>query len=103
MRKKSHRLKSRIRFTIFIAIMIMFAIAGINTIVGLNDVSGQERQTYVSITVQSGDTLWSIASKHMPSDMDRRKAIYIIQKHNEDTKNASLVPGQVIKVPTDNF
>ncbi|MGI6257560.1 MAG: cell division suppressor protein YneA [Anaerovoracaceae bacterium] len=102
MRKKSHRLKSRIRFTIFITIMIMFAVAGVNTIIGLNDVSGQEQQTYVSVTVQSGDTLWSIASKHMPSDMDQRKAVYIIKKHNKET-DGSLVPGQVIKVPTNNL
>lgn len=102
MRKKSHRLKSRIRFTIFITIMIMFAVTGVNTIIGLNDVSGQEQQTYVSVTVQSGDTLWSIASKHMPSDMDQRKAVYTIKKHNKDT-DGSLVPGQVIKVPTNNL
>lgn len=102
MRKKNHRMKSRLRFTIFVTIMIMFAVAGVNTIIGFNDVSGQEEQTYVTVTVESGDTLWSIANDYMPSDMDQRKAVYIIKKHNNNT-DGNLIPGQTIKVPTNNF
>ncbi len=101
-KNKNHRMKSRLRFTIFVAIMIMFTVTGMNTLIGLNDVSGQEEQQYVEVTVAYGDTLWSIAEAHMPDDMDQRKAVYIIKEHNEDI-NGALIPGQTIKVPTNNF
>ena len=45
-----------------------------------------------------GETLWEIASEHMPSDMDTRKAVHMIQEEN-DLDDASIKPGQHIRVP----
>ena len=41
---------------------------------------GYELTNYI---VRSGDTLWSIAEKYAPEEMDIREYIYFIQEDNE--------------------
>ncbi|MEL7646837.1 MAG: LysM peptidoglycan-binding domain-containing protein [Sedimentibacter sp.] len=51
------------------------------------------------VTVQDGDTLWSIASSYAAdSNTDIRELVYEISNENS-IYNASIHPGDVIKVP----
>ncbi len=51
------------------------------------------------VTVQDGDTLWSIASSYADnSNTDIRELVYLISNENS-IYNASIYPGDVIKVP----
>jgi nucleoid-associated protein YgaU len=59
---------------------------------------GRASSASETVTVQSGDTLWSIASDRYPGS-DVRERIWEIQQANHlDT--ADLSPGEVLKVPT---
>lgn len=54
---------------------------------------------YNYITVEEGDTLWSIASNYVDkSNMEIRELVYVISNENS-IYNASIYPGEVIKVP----
>jgi len=53
---------------------------------------------FESVTVQPGDTLWSIASDRYPGS-DVRERIWEIQQANH-LDSADLSPGEVLKVPT---
>ena len=95
--KKTLKVKSRVRFTAFVLIML-FAVTGIfNTMLGLNDALGLTKSEYIEVSVDSGDTLWTIAEEYMPSDMDIRKAVHIIKSIN-DIDN-QLQPGQTVLIP----
>lgn len=95
--KRTLKVKSRVRFTAFVLIML-FAVTGIfNTMLGLNDALGLTKSEYIEVSVDSGDTLWTIAEQYMPSDMDIRKAVYIIKDIN-DIDN-QLQPGQTVLIP----
>lgn len=50
-----------------------------------------------AVTVQSGDSLWSIASQVAP-DRDPRAEVAALQQHNH-LAGVELVPGQVLQVP----
>jgi LysM domain-containing protein len=54
-------------------------------------------QQYNYITVQKGDTLWSIASNYA-QDGEIREFIYIISKEN-NINNSIIYPNDIIKVP----
>ena len=95
--KKTLKVKSRVRFTAFVLIML-FAVTGLfNTMLGLNDALGLTKQEYIEVSINSGDTLWTIAKQYMPSDMDIRKAVHIIKNVNEI--DSQLQPGQTILIP----
>lgn len=95
--KKTLKVKSRVRFTAFVLIML-FTVTGLfNTMLGLNDALGLTKQEYIEVNINSGDTLWTIAEQYMPSDMDIRKAVHIIKNVNEI--DSQLQPGQTILIP----
>ena len=95
--KKTLKVKSRVRFTAIVLIML-FAVTGLfNTMLGLNDALGLTKQEYIEVNINSGDTLWTIAEQYMPSDMDIRKAVHIIKNVNEI--DSQLQPGQTILIP----
>lgn len=50
------------------------------------------------VVVRPGDTLWGIARDHGPADVDVRETIDWIRRNN-DMRNATVYPGQVLKVP----
>lgn len=51
------------------------------------------------IMVGAGDTLWDIAARHAPPDMDLRVAVYVLRTHNS-LASANLQVGQRIAVPS---
>ena len=96
--RKHIRIKSRFRFTAFVTILIIMTVVGFNTIFGMNIVSGESEKEYTTIEVIAGQTLWDIADTYMSDDMDKRQAVYELQKEN-DLDSAVIEPGQKIKVP----
>jgi len=95
---KTYRIKSRLRFTVFVALMIIITVSSANTILGFYDASSLTVKEYKIVEISSGDTLWHIAKEYMPSDMDTRKAVHQICNLNDITA-ADLYPGQTIQIP----
>ena len=57
----------------------------------------------VSYKIATGDTLWVLASQIVHPDEDVRDKIIAIRKLNGLTPTQSLIPGQIIKIPMNNF
>lgn len=55
--------------------------------------------TYDTVYVKPGDTVWQIASKYTTDKDDVREVVFEIRKINKLDNNASVYPGQVLKVP----
>ena len=53
----------------------------------------------MSVTVQPGDTLWSIAQEYKPEGTDLREFVYELAANN-GIKNCNIECGQIIFVPT---
>lgn len=77
---------------LFISILVFASMATLNAY-------SKDIPQYNYITVEEGDTLWSIASNYADSShTDIRELVYLISNEN-DIYNASIYPGDVIKVP----
>lgn len=62
--------------------------------------SGLDEESYVQVTVKSGDTLWSLAKEHGPRGRDIRETIDRIRRINGLDDRASLRPGEQLTIPT---
>lgn len=98
--RKRYRVKSRLRFTLFIVITLLLLITVCTTVLGLNNATGSTKQQYIQVEVQAGDTLWSLADEYMADDCDPRESVHMISKSN-DISASELYPGQIIKIPVD--
>lgn len=91
--KKRYVLKNKKRFyTVMMLLMI-----SIFTSVFASNVQGYREPKTSTITVQSGDSLWSIALKYKEKG-DIRKYIYDIKKLN-NLDNSNIYAGQEIIIP----
>lgn len=95
---KSYRIKSEFRFTLFLVICILLISLIGGSLVGINPAVALTDKNYTTIEVCSGDTLWEIASKYAPENMDIRRAVYKLQDLN-NLKAVDLAPGMVIQIP----
>lgn len=58
--------------------------------------------TYITYTVQRNDTLWDIATKFAPEEMDLREYIQILQEENKDSgisKGMPVASGEHLMLP----
>lgn len=99
--KKKYRIVSPVRFIIFVTIVMILLATLIIHMIGLDAVSGGSKTYYKQIEVTYGDTLWNIAERNMPSDMDTRQAVYELAELN-DIDDGVIYPGQILLVPTEN-
>lgn len=97
--KRKYRIVSRKRITISFVLIALLIMLGVNSIVSLASTSDKYEPSFEEITVVYGDTLWGIAKKYA-SNVDVRKAIYIISELN-DVSPDSLSPGQKIFIPEE--
>ena len=97
---KSYRIKSRLRFTLFIAAAIVLIVMISNTFLGLNNASSLTQQEYIEIEVQSGDTLWNLAREYMSDDNDIRRAVFTLRQINGIAAH-ELQAGQTILIPVN--
>ena len=96
--RKKHRIRSKFRFTIFLAVAILVVISLTGTIFGANDAESLTKPVYSEIIVQSGDTLWNLAQEFGPDHKDLREVIFEICKLN-DISADGIYPGQAILIP----
>ena len=58
-----YMVRSRIRFTLFVAFSIIISVAALNLLIGTTtQVSGSTVTTYKTIEICAGDTFWTIPS-----------------------------------------
>lgn len=98
---KKYRITSKFRFTMFLTIIILCIFTAIGFASGMNTVSSSSMNEYNQVEIQSGDTLWAIASDHGPADQDVRQTVYDICQLN-DISAEQLEAGQKILVPVYN-
>jgi len=98
MTHKKYRIKSRLRFTVFLIIIILGISTLVSAILGTYDASGYTAKTYQEISISNGDTLWSIAEEYMPTNMDIRKSVYKLCQLNDITAD-TLIAGSTLLIP----
>lgn len=59
-------------------------------------------ETYVPVRVQSGDTVWHIASTAAAPGTDVRDKVDEIMNINHIRQSEDIYPGQVLQVPVEN-
>lgn len=95
--KKHHRIKSHVRFTIFVTLVMILCLSTVVSVFG-KDADAMTKQTYTEIRIQTGDTLWELAKAYGPKDEDIRQVIYAICEINHITAD-ELQSGQTIQIP----
>ncbi|MGI6204010.1 MAG: LysM peptidoglycan-binding domain-containing protein [Anaerovoracaceae bacterium] len=94
-------IKSKARFTIFIAIIVIGAAIGINMLFNNITVKAEDNApAYTTVEVCDGDTLWTIAERCDPNT-DTREAVYKICELNNIDNGEQLEAGMTIKVPKE--
>lgn len=58
--------------------------------------------TYETVYVKPGDTVWQIAANYATPKDDVREIMFEIRRINKLDSNASVYPGQNLKVPVKN-
>lgn len=61
---------------------------------------GADEESFIEVTVRSGDTLWSLAREYGPDGRDIRETIDRIRRINGLEERASLRPGETLAIPT---
>lgn len=100
MKTKTYRLRSRLGFTLFVAMILIGITFTFNTIVGLNDANSDTQQTYQEITVYAGDTIWDIVDSYIDDNSDIRKAVHKVCQVNQISAD-QLYEGQTLLIPDD--
>ncbi len=91
-RKKTNRVTLTLTFIFIIAFLfLMMSLGNINSY-------GDGEVEYISVTVQAGESLWSISEEMTPGHRDLRETMYEIVQHN-NLDNEIIHPGQVLEVP----
>lgn len=93
-----YRIANRFRFTVFVVITIIALTIIANMILGLGTAQGSTVQEFRTVTVNTGDTLWSIAETYMPESMDTREAVYVITSVNE-LSGSDIYAGMQLQIP----
>jgi LysM repeat protein len=83
--------------------MPVIALAGLSLMVALPALSSTRlyaagAQHFATVTVQPGDTLWSIAAAHTGDSSDVQESIDRISAVNH-LHSATLQPGQHLRIP----
>jgi cell division protein YceG involved in septum cleavage len=87
------------KFKRFIFISVLLISIVLFTLLFTIKVYSKDIPQYNYITVEEGDTIWSIASNYLDkSNIEIRKLVYVISNEN-NIYNASIYPGDVIKIP----
>jgi hypothetical protein len=89
------RKKYKIKITFIL--LFLFCIVTFSAIF-ISPAFGIQKQKFIEVEVNPGDTLWKIAKENGPDNQDIRKTIYYIKKYN-GLKTSYIYSGQKLKVP----
>lgn len=79
--------------------MIMFVMLSIAAnVAGTDKYQVSDKDDYIIVEIQSGDTLWDIAKTYGPEGKDTRRVIHKISLIN-DIGPEELRPGQELMIP----
>ena len=95
---KKYKVVNKLRFTIFVVIMILLITTFANFALGLNTANSLTRLTYMDYEITAGDTLWTIAETYMTDASDIREAVYELCQLNEISAG-ELYVGMTIQIP----
>ena len=97
-----YRIKSPVRFFLFILICIMLMAFAGYSITGLSSAEAAAASKYAQVTITDGDNLWDIVEAYNPdANIDIRDAVYDIYEINDITAD-EVMPGSTIFVPIYN-
>ena len=96
---KKYRIKSHLRFITFLVVMILLIAYLTATLLGMTvaDSADQASCSYRTVTVASGDSIWSIAES-CTDGQDIRRVVYDIQELN-GLDDCVITTGEHLKIP----
>jgi len=92
------RLTRRGRLVLVLFVMLLLVIAGFTLGRGSSQAAGHHRTVQHTVTVEAGETLWTVAARIAPH-ADPRLVIADIQSLNH-LATPSVVPGEQLVIPT---
>ncbi len=95
-----YRINNRVRFTLFVVLVILFITTFANFALGLSTANSATYVEYTEVKVMSGDTLWSIADTYMDDHSDIRRSVYELCQIN-DINASQLQAGMTLLVPVN--
>lgn len=96
--KRTYRIANKFRFITFLTVFMLITAFSVSAVFGFGSAAGSDVQTFKTVQVQPGDTLWTLAKQYGPNNVDCRKLIYEIQQIN-DVSAYTLQAGQYISIP----
>ncbi len=93
--KKRYRIKSKLRFTVFLSLLLASFIL---IAAQAGDCCRATGKAYKEVTVKSGDTLWQLSKTYGPKKQDIRRTVYTICRIN-NISPGNLYPGMSIEIP----
>jgi len=98
-RTHHYRVVNPIRFFLFVVISIMIIVFAGYTAIGAGNAEATAARTYVQVTIDQGDSLWSIVERcNKDSIIDVQSAIYDVYEIN-DIEAADIQPGDKLFIP----
>ncbi len=102
MKMKKIRIVSKTRFVLFITVLLLGTVLLLTSALpadAAGENAGGGQTAYQTVEVQSGDTLWSIASAHVQEKRDIRPYIQEICRINHLQSGGDLTVGQTLHIP----
>ena len=98
-RKHHYRIVKPFRFFLFVVISIMIIIFAGYTAFGAGNAEAAAVRTYVQVTIDEGDSLWSVVERcNKDAHIDVQSAIYDVYEIN-DINAADIQPGDKLFIP----
>ena len=98
-RKHHYRIVKPFRFFLFVVISIMVIVFAGYTAIGAGNAEAAAVRTYVQVTIDEGDSLWSIVERcNKDANIDVQSAIYDVYEIN-DIDAADIQPGDKLFIP----
>ena len=98
-RKHHYRIVKPFRFFLFVVISIMVIVFAGYTAIGAGNAEAAAVRSYVQVTIDEGDNLWSIVERcNKDAHIDVQSAVYDVYEIN-DIDAADILPGDKLFSP----
>jgi uncharacterized membrane protein len=89
--------RKRLARTLVIMIALVLSCTGFITAFASSG-SPEHEESYETVIVQAGETLWNIALAHKPSAMDTRQYVDLLMELN-NIEHSKIIAGEVLNLP----